>query len=79
MLQAHTSPHAVLPEFSGYQYAAVLGLCTCAATIGISFFLPRARRGTQVDAELVRESVDAAASGTFLYDEEAHTQRGVAI
>jgi predicted MFS family arabinose efflux permease len=78
VLQAHTAAHAVLPSYGGYQTAAVLGLSTCAVTIVISFFLPRVGRSADVDEQLVRDSVDAAASGTFLYDDESHPLRGAA-
>jgi len=76
VLQAHTPARAVLPSLSGYEAAAILGLGACAATAVISFVLPRAGRSgaaaVVVDDELVRESADAAASGTFLYDDEDH-------
>ncbi|MCU1676577.1 MAG: transporter [Frankiales bacterium] len=79
VLQAHTPAGARLPTIGGYETAAMLGLTACAATMVISFVLPRAGRAlpSGVDEELlVQESVDAAASGTFLYDDGDSARTG---
>lgn len=72
ILAAYTLPGAVLPTDSGYTATAVVGIVLWSSTAVVAFVLPRAYRKrvavNAVPADLVTESVDSAATGSFAYE-----------
>ncbi|WP_245819814.1 MFS transporter [Rhodococcoides yunnanense] len=66
ILAAHTLPGATFPADSGYSAAALTGIVLWVATGLLALGLPLVRR--RASRELVEESVESAATGSFAYD-----------
>ncbi len=71
ILTAHTPHGSLLPLDGGYTVAAIIGAILCAVTSVVGWLLSRQpRSGAVPDALTVAESVDAAAAGVLMFDDD---------